>query len=193
MEGCCPGGQAWIGYKTFLPQLKYFISTGTSDFRNGAAEYLLAGPDVAERQLNSFGKITPLGKYTVVHKCEFMDNNDVDVKAILCFGHAEQIRNLCSLLYFRNTTGSTISIPWGPSCASFISYPAGLIETNSDKNVIVGPTDPTGNYWFPENYLSIGIPYDIASRMALDLDSSFIMKRPKVAYPPNHISIPPED
>ena len=193
LEGCCPGGQAWLGYKPFLPHLKHFISTGTKEFRGGAAEYLLASPEVAEQQLKSVGKINPLGKYTVIQKCEFLDGENVDVKAFLCFGLPEQIRNLCSLACFHGASGSMISIPWGPSCASFITYPAGLMETNSKRNVIVGPTDPTGNYWFPENYLSIGIPHDTANRMALDLDSSFIIKRPKVAYPPNHASILPQD
>ena len=66
LEGCCPGGQAWLGYKPFLPQLKHFISTGSSNFRNGAAEFLLANPELAEQKLNSIGKITPIGRYTVI-------------------------------------------------------------------------------------------------------------------------------
>lgn len=192
LEGCCPGGQAWFGYKNFLPHLKYFISTGTKEFRGGAAEYLLANPEIAEQQLNSVGKITPLEKYTVIQKSEIMDIEDFDVKSFLCFGRSEQIRNLCSLSYFHNKKGTIVSIPWGPSCASFITYPAGLTESTNKNDIIIGPTDPTGNYWFPENYLSIGIPFDIASQMALDLDSSFIMKRPKVAFPTNRMSIPPE-
>ena len=62
------------------------------------------------------------------------------------------------------------------------SYPTGLI--NKDKNnVILGPTDPTGNYWFPPNYLSLGIPIEIAKRMANDVDDSFIVKRPEIAFP----------
>ncbi|MHA2130377.1 MAG: hypothetical protein ACW99L_10425, partial [Promethearchaeota archaeon] len=49
--------------------------------------------------------------------------------------------------------------------------------------IIIGPTYPTGNYWFPKNYVSMGIPYEIAKRMAEDLDESFITKRSGVAYP----------
>lgn len=188
LEGCCPGGQAWLGYKPFLPPLKYFISTGTKEFRGGAAEYLLADPEIAQQQLNSVGNITPLGKYTVIQKSEFINVEDVDVKSFLCFGRSEQIRNLCSLAYFRSTKNTMISIPWGPCCSSFITYPAGLTEPNSKNDIVVGPTDPTGNYWFPENYMSIGISFDIASRMALDLDHSFIIKRPKVAFPTNRVS-----
>ncbi|KKK92579.1 hypothetical protein LCGC14_2701530, partial [marine sediment metagenome] len=54
--------------------------------------------------------------------------------------------------------------------------------------IIIGPSDPTGNYWFPRNYLSIGIPFEIAKRMARDLDQSFITKRSEVAYPVNRTS-----
>jgi hypothetical protein len=182
LEGCCPGGQSWFGYKSFLPQLNYFISTGTKDFRGGAAEFLLANPDLAEQQLKLVGNITPLGKYTVIQKAESIEGGDIDVRAFLCFGYSEQIRNLCSLAYFQPERGFLVKMPWGPSCASFVTYPAGLVN-DQKKNVIIGPTDPTGNHWFPQNYLSLGIPIETAKRMANDLDSSFIMKRPEIAYP----------
>jgi len=58
-----------------------------------------------------------------------------------------------------------------------------MVEKAPKNCIIIGPTDPTGNYWFPQNYLSMGIPFEIAIRMARDLDDSFILKRPEVAYP----------
>ena len=183
LEGCCPGGQAWFGYKTFLPMLKHFLSTGSENFRNGAAEFLIATPDIAEKRLNSIGKITPLGKYIVIRKCDDLDEQNLDVKALLCFGLSEQIRNLCSLAYFRPEKGFNIQIPWGPSCASFVTYPAGMVESGLKNSIIIGPTDPTGNYWLPQDYLSMGIPFEIAKRMANDLDDSFIIKRSEIAYP----------
>jgi len=182
LEGCCPGGQAWLGYNSFHPQLKYFISTGSQDFRGGAAEFLLANPDLAEQQLKSVGTIIPIGKYTVIQKCNSVEEKVVNVNSFLCFGNSEQIRNLCSLAYFQPDNGFIVKMPWGPSCASFVSYPSGVINKNKN-NVILGPTDPTGNYWFPQNYLSLGIPFNIAERMAKDVDKSFITKRPEVAYP----------
>ena len=48
LDGCCPGGQAWFGFKDFFSNLKYFLSTGSENFRNGAAEFLLATPEIAE-------------------------------------------------------------------------------------------------------------------------------------------------
>jgi hypothetical protein len=183
LDGCCPGGQAWFGYKPFLPMLKYFVSTGSEDFRDGAAEYLIANPDLSEKQLNSVGRITPLNNYIVIRKCESIYEQDIDVKSFLCFGNSEQIRNLCSLAYFRPEDSFTIKIPWGPSCASFVTYPAGMAVNGPRDGIIIGPTDPTGNHWFPPDYLSMGIPFEIATRMANDLDDSFIIKRPKIAYP----------
>ncbi|MHA2283995.1 MAG: DUF169 domain-containing protein [Promethearchaeota archaeon] len=187
LEGHCPGGQAWFGYKGFMPMLKYFLSTGSEDFRGGAAEFLIANPDLAEKQLQSIGKITPLGSYTVIQKSDEIDDQDLDVKAFLCFGKPEQIRNLCSLAHFRPENAINIRIPWGPSCASFITYPAGMAESGPKNCIIIGPTDPTGNYWFPHSYLSLGIPYEIAKRMAQDLDQSFISKRPEIAYPKRRV------
>ncbi len=183
LNGCCPGGQAWFGFKEFTPNLKFFLSTGSKDFRNGAAEYLIADPEFAEKRLNSIGKIKPLGKYIVIRKCDDMDEVNFKVHAFLCFGNSEQIRNLCSLAYFRPEEGFRIEMPWGPSCASFVTYVTGMAESFPNNRIILGPTDPTGNWWFPQDFLSIGIPFIIAKRLAEDVEQSFISKRPKIAYP----------
>ncbi|MFX1281442.1 MAG: DUF169 domain-containing protein [Promethearchaeota archaeon] len=183
LEGCCPGGTAWLGYSSFFPMLKYFLSKGSADFRGGAAEFLIANPELAEQQLRSIGMISPLGKYTVISKCESEVIKNHDVKTILCFGRAEQIRNLCSLAHFRPGNASSIQIPWGAACTSFISYPAEMIINGPKNSIIIGPTDPTGNYWFPQNYLSMGLSVEIARNMANDLNDSFISKRPEIAYP----------
>ena len=182
-KGSCPGGQAWFGFKEFAPMLKYFLSTGSEDFRNGVSEFLIADPELAEKMLNSIGKITPLGKYIVFRKCEDLDDPNLKVNAFLCFGNSEQIRNLCSLVYFRPREAFKIEMPWGPSCASFVTYSTGMAENVPKDSIILGPTDPTGNYWFPQSFLSLSIPYKIAKRMANDVELSFISKRPKIAYP----------
>ncbi|MFX0091063.1 MAG: DUF169 domain-containing protein [Candidatus Hodarchaeota archaeon] len=180
---CCPGGQAWFGFKPFIPHLKYFLSTGSQDFRNGKSEFLISDPELAQRRLQSTGNITPLGRYIVIHRSDQIIRGKSEIKAFLCFGSSEQVRNLCSLAYFHSEKSIGVQIPWGPSCASFVSYPAGLVENGPKDCVIVGPTDPTGNYWFPENFMSVGIPFNIAKQMAVDVDFSFIGKRPKIAYP----------
>jgi len=180
---CCPGSQAWLGYKPFMPQLKYTLSTGSKDIRRGWSEFLIADPELTEKRLQSIGKIATLGKYTIISKDHQNVESDSKIKVIICFGNAQQIRNLCSLFYFHSAKSHGIQMPWGPVCSSLISYPAGLIENGPKDSIIIGPTDPTGNPWFPENYMSIGIPYKIAKQMARDVDSSFIGKNPKIAYP----------
>ncbi len=185
LEGCCPGGQAWFGYKSFIPQLKYFLSTGSKDFRGGAAEFLLADPDLAQEKLDSIGTINPLSTCTIIQKSTSIEDENIDVKSFLCFGNSEQIRNLCSLIYFQSGKDFVIEMPWGPSCASFVTYPANLLNRQEEK-AIIGPTDPTGNSWFPQDYLSLGIPLPIANLMAINLEKSFIMKHPEIAYPKKH-------
>jgi hypothetical protein len=126
----------------------------------------------------------------LLSRYDSIDIENLDIKLILCFGISEQIRNLCSLAHFRPEKGFDIQIPWGPSCASFITYPAGMAEDGPQNCIIIGPTDPTGNYWFPKNYLSMGLPLEVARSMANDLDESFISKRPEIAYPVNRKSFP---
>ncbi|MHA2029039.1 MAG: DUF169 domain-containing protein [Candidatus Kariarchaeaceae archaeon] len=170
----CPGGQAWLGFKDFLPMLHYFISSGSKNSRNGAAENLIASPELAEKRLKSTKSITPLGKYIVVQKSSSLSSENLNPNAFLCFGTAEQIRNLSSLFYFRSEKSFDVQFPWGPYCASFISYPANMIEGAPQNKIILGPTDPTGERWFPQEYLSMGIPFEIAEQMAKDIDSSFL-------------------
>lgn len=178
----CPGSRAWLGYEPFNPYLKYFVSTGIKDF---PAEHLVVNPEIAEKRLKSLGKLEPVGTYTVISKCGYVDKvESKDLKAIICFGQPEKIRNMCMLSYFQETLPyDLIQMPWGSSCGSFITYPCGLSENGPQNQVILGPMDPTDNYFFPPDILGMGIPIDIARKMAESLEESFIVKRETVAYP----------
>ncbi len=180
-QGSCPGSRAWLGYEGFNPFLKYFVSTGIKKF---PAEFLVTSPEIAEERLKSIGQISPMGKYTVIRACEDVGETGLEVKAVVCYGTPEQIRNLCMLAHFRAKTAfGTIQVPWGSSCGSLITYPAGL-GTNVPRNcVFLGPIDPTDNYFFPPDLLGIAMPVEIASNMSADLADSFIMRRSTVAYP----------
>jgi hypothetical protein len=187
-ERCCPGGLAQLGFTEFVPGIKYFVSTRSKDYRNGAAEFLRASPELVEENRKLMGKITPPGKYLVIQSCADLVNEDRGVRSILCFGIAEQIRNLCSLVQFRSRDPfREILVPQGASCASFVSYAAGMVENAPADAAFVGPCDPTGNSWFPPDHLSIAFPIKIAKRISVDLESSFIIKRPTVAYPTHRI------
>jgi hypothetical protein len=183
LEGCCPGGQGWLGFSKFAPFIKYFVSTGSKEVRGGAAEFLKATPENVEQTLNAVGTIRPLGKYLVMQACAGL-KEDPGVAAFLCFGNSEQIRNLCALIYFsRINPFSAVLTPWGPACATFITYPAGMAANTPRNSVFTGPMDPTVNSWFPSNVLALGIPAKIARQMSRDLNESFLIKRPHVAYP----------
>ncbi|MCD1295032.1 hypothetical protein CUJ83_08485 [Methanocella sp. CWC-04] len=183
LKGSCFGGSAWLGFMKSPPFIRYFVSTGSSQFRDGAAEYLKASPDIFDKTRENVGTITPPGKYLVIQACEDIEDN-IDVRSFLCFGNGEQIRNMSSLIHF-NSTDPFFSVlePWGPSCATFATYPAGLAEKAPKDAAFIGPVDPTGNCWLPENFMAIGIPVKIATGLVEDIDKSFIGKRPQVAYP----------
>lgn len=183
-EACCQGGLAHFGFIGFDSGIKYFVSTGWRGFRNGAAEFLRASPELVEENRKLMGKIMPSGKYVVIRPCADLVSEDPGVRSILCFGTAEQIRNMCSLVHFRSRDPfREVLVPQGPSCASFVSYAAGMVENAPTDAVFVGPCDPTGNSWFPQDHLSLAIPIKTARRMAVDLENSFIIKRATVAYP----------
>lgn len=183
LKGCCPGSMTYFGFKKPLKFIRYFVSTGNKNFRGGEAEYLKASPPIVDEFIESIGDITPLGKNIVIERYNEI-KEDVDVKSILCFGKGEQIRNLASLIHFRTKNPfNAINMPFGPACATFITYPAGMAEKTPKGTSFVGPVDPTGNIWFPEELMAIAIPIDIAVKMHEDLETSFAIKRPEVAYP----------
>jgi hypothetical protein len=189
-ETCCAGGLAQFGFTEFNPGIKYFVSTGWKGFRNGAAEYLRASPDLFEENRKLMGKIKPPGKYLIIQPCADLVNEEPRVRSVLCFGIAEQIRNLCSLVHFRSRDPfREILVAQGASCASFVSYAAGMVQNAPADAVFVGPCDPTGNSWFPSDHLSLAIPIRIARRMSEDLEASFIVKRPTVAYPERRVAL----
>ena len=190
IDDCCGGGAAMFGFREFDPGVKYFVSYGSPKVRNGAAEYLRATPELFEENCRALGKITPPGKYVVISACEDLQEGAPGAKSILLFGNAEQIRNLCALVHFRSRNPfNEIYAPQGPSCASFVTYAAGMAERAPRDAVFLGPDDPTGNSWFPEDFLSMAIPIMMARRMCEDIDQSFIVKRPKVAYPAKRIGV----
>jgi hypothetical protein len=199
LKGFCLGGITWLGFsKKLSPYIKYFVSTGHEDFANGDAEYLKASPELFEKFTESIGSINLPRKNLIVEPCdkfsedeqlENYDYGDISypiIRSFLCFGNGQQIRNLCSLIHFRTTNPfESIICPFGPACATMITYPAHLAEKTPNNAAFIGPTDPTGNHWFPTDFMALGIPLNIAIDMCNDLDDSFAVKRPEVAYPKN--------
>jgi hypothetical protein len=183
LVGCCPGGTGWTGYSKMAPMLEYFVSTGNPKFRNGEAEYLKASPRTVVESKEAMGEIRPLGTFTVVQACSDL-TVDPSVKSVICFGNAEQIRNLCALIHFRKVDPfCSVSAAWGPTCATLLTYPAGIAENAPSNMAYLGPTDPTGNAWFPEDFMALGIPLKIALDMCEDADQAFITKRTEVVFP----------
>ena len=161
-EQCCAGGLVWTGLAEPHPKLKYFVTVGTPDFHGGVAEHLKATPELFDELMERAGKILPHGKYTVIAPCTGEIEPDI-VRSYIVFAGAEQIRNLCGLAQFSSSDPffKTI-IPGGPTCATMITFPAGMAENAPKDSVFVGPVDPTGNSWLPPELMTMvnpGITY----------------------------------
>lgn len=84
-----------------------------------------------------------------------------------------------------------VLIPDGPTCATMITFPAGMAENAPKDSAYVGPVDPTVNPWLPSEQMVMGIPAALAQKMTIDMEESFICKRSKIAYPEKHAVIKP--
>jgi hypothetical protein len=65
---------------------------------------------------------------------------------------------------------------------SFVSYATRRVEKAPPGTVLVGPSDPAGNKWFPQDHFSLAIPIKNARRIVEDLKNAFVAKK-SVAYP----------
>jgi hypothetical protein len=183
-SGCCPGGLSHTGYITRPPANSYFVSTGRPDIPDAPAEFLKASPELVDRCFAAVGTITPPGKYLVIRTCESVPDSISRVLAVTCFGTAEQIRNLAALVHFdRPEPFFPVLVPWGPACATLVSYPGGLAANAPAESAFLGPQDPTFNYALPSDMLGIGLPFDIARRVEENIGRSFVARRPEVAFP----------
>ncbi len=183
-EGCCMGGLYHTGYIPVPGEIKYFVSTGRKDVRGGAAEYLKASPDLVDHCSMAAGPIHPPGKYLVVQACETLPDPVPPIRSLCCFGTGEQIRNMAALIHFdRDDPFSPVIVPWGSSCSTYITFPAGLAENTPHDTAFMGPQDPTQNHSLPPEMMALGIPAKMAERMVENLDASFVVRRPQVAFP----------
>ena len=183
-EGCCPGGLYHVGYIPVPGDIKYFVSTGRKDVRGGAAEYLKASPELVEQCTLAAGPIHPPGKYLIVQACKALPDTGPAIRSLCCFGTGEQIRNMAALIHFdRDDPFSPVIVPWGSACSTYITFPAGLAENTPRNTAFMGPQDPTQNHSLPPEMMALGIPADMAARMVNNLDASFIIRRPQVAFP----------
>jgi hypothetical protein len=173
----CVGGPAWFGYGPFDPRLMGLMSTGSKDTEDCAPKYLKESETVAYISYQTVGEIAPLGRYVVMRSCHDM-SEDPGVRCMVCFATAAQIGDLCALAHFRRCdVFDAISIPWGPACATMVTYPAGMAENASADQIYAGPTDPPSKEWLPGDYIVLGIPLEIAKAMAEDIERSFIGRR----------------
>ncbi|WP_081476814.1 DUF169 domain-containing protein [Methanocella conradii] len=173
----CIGGPAWFGYDNFDPRLAGLMSMGSKEVKDCNPKYLKESEQVAFEMYKSIGKVTPLGKYVIMEACENVQG-DPGVKCIIFFGTSGQIRDLCALAYFRaRDVLSKVSVPWGPACATLVTYPACMSKNISNGQVFIGPTDPSAREWLPDDYMAMGVPIKMAVQMAKDIEKSFIYKR----------------
>lgn len=179
-SGCCFGAASTLGFTPFPPMMRDLMSAEST---TGDSMYLKSSDAVCEKTIANLGRITPPGKYVVMAPAEHINETN-NVLSVLCFGSSEQIRNLCGLIHFRTTDpfGSIIA-PWGPHCAIFVAYPAGMAEKAPKDTAFIGPTEPDGNDWFPPDMMALSMPIGMARRISEDCKASFVEKRPEVAYP----------
>ncbi len=183
-RGVCPGGLFWTGLSEMSEGLRHFISCGSPTFRGGEAEYLKRDPEMVMASLSRVGRMRPPQEHLCLIACRNYQEGMGNPRALLLFASAEQTRNILALHHYGTPEAFTSAgVPWGPSCASFLSYPAGMSPNLPDSMTVVGPVDPTGNEWMPPGMMSIGIPLPVARRIIGDLDGSFLTKRKEVAFP----------
>jgi hypothetical protein len=179
LKGCCYGARSWLGFITFPKSMEEML-TGKSEEE---AMFLKSSPEVCRKSLQNIGRITPPADYIVMSKASDIVGSP-DVKSVVCFGSAEQVRNLCALIHFNETRiFDPIMAPWGSHCSLFVAYPAGMAENAPEDTAFIGPNAPDGNTWFPEDIMALSMPIGMAARVCEGYHQSFAVKAPEMTYP----------
>lgn len=172
----CIGGPSWFGYKDFDPILPGIISTGSEDTRGFDPKNLKENEIVADETFRAVGKVEPIGRWVIIRRCEDIET-DPGIRSIVCFATGEQIRDLCALAHFHsNDVFGNVMAPWGPTCATLVTYPAGMTEKAPKNMIFLGPTDPSAREWLPESCMAMGIPTEVAKIMAENVGKSFLSR-----------------
>lgn len=178
---CCFAAPSWFGYRDFMPGHEKMFA---SDSPSSGSYCLKKSMELYRESFSDIGKFTPPGKYIVMQPLSEIDESINNVKSILCFGTAIQIRNLGALIHFSEPKIYTpIMAPWGSGCAQFVAYPAGMASNCPKNTAILGSMSPEGNAWLPKDILTLGIPMDMAIRMAEGYEQSFAVRHPEMTYP----------
>jgi hypothetical protein len=189
MKECCFGASAWLGFMKMPSMMKNLYASVSKGDGNHDAHYLKDTPETCQASLDCLGNIIPPEKYLVMSACPEADNG-LQPLSVLCFGRAEQIRNLCGLIHFgMQDPFSPVAAAWGAHCATFVTYPAGLAEGAPKDTAFLSPMASYGNDWFPSDLMALGIPAGVAEKMCGDYGRSFMVKRPERTYPEKRASL----
>lgn len=182
----CFGAMAWLGFAGFPPKVEHMFA---SDVPNPGSMCIKQTIALAKATLDDMGKFTPSGRYVVMAPLEQISDG-ADMKSVLCFGNAEQIRTIGGLVHFSESRAFTpIVAPWGSGCVNFVAFPAGMASGCPKDTAILSPFVPEGNGWFPSDMLALGIPAAMARRMADGYEASFASRKPEITYPAKKESI----
>lgn len=189
MRECCYGASAWLGFMKMPPMMENMYASVPKGDGNHDAHYLKATPEVCRETLDRLGIIKPPGRYLVMGACPEGDYGLTPL-SVVCFGEAEQIRNLCGLAHFgARDPFSPVIAAWGAPCATFVTYPGGLAKDAPKDTAFLSPMASYGNDWFPPDLLAPGIPIGMALKIYADYERSFIVMRPDRAYPDKRASL----
>jgi len=171
-KGCCGGAQMWFGFKDFPLDVSGMFASESPD-----AMHIKASTEVSRRTLEDMGRFVPLGRYIVMRPLTTVEDL-AQVRSILCFGTAGQMRDLAAMVHFGSSKAYlSITAPWGSGCATFVSYPSGMAVGAPRDTAFISPTNPEAEDWLPADTLAMGIPKDMAVRMAEGYEASFASRR----------------
>lgn len=172
---CCAGALLWFGFRTFPQDISNMFS---ADSPSPGSMRIKSSTEVCQNTLRSMGRMVPLGRYIITQPLESIHAETNDVRSILCFGNAAQLRDLGALVHFGDSRAySAIMAPWGSGCAIFVSYPSGMAMDAPKDTAFLGPMTPEAEGWLPEDTLALALPIDLAIRMAEGFERSFAARR----------------
>jgi len=168
----CPGGRRYLGFATQLrPDFEYFLSCGIPGKLEG--ERYKKTPQIVREFMQKAPVMKAPAKYAVFKRWDRLAAGD-QPEVVVFLSPPDVLSGLFTLSGFTESNRESVIAPFGAGCANIAQYP--LLEGRSAApRGVLGMFDVSARPFVPESVLSFAVPIAKFSRMAADMEESFLI------------------
>jgi len=170
----CAGGRRFAGFTGELrPGFEHFLSCGIPGKLEG--ERYKKSPELVLEWLKAAANFTAPAKYLVFKRFDKLEK-DEQPAAVVFFAQPEALSGLFTLANFDEAEPNGVFCPFSAGCGTIVRYPY-LEQASARPRAVLGMFDVTARPFMPKGALSFAVPMAKFTRMAENMDESFLITK----------------